>query len=73
MTERSPGSPPRPDARNWRTAAMMLGALVVAVFVGANAHLIYVAFASRPDCVAHGKPTGDAGNSGSFGAAQSSC
>ncbi|MDZ5454201.1 hypothetical protein [Labrys sp. ZIDIC5] len=73
MTGRSTGSQLRPGARPWRLAAIMLSALIVAVFVGANAHLIYVAFASRPDCVAHDKATGDARNAGSFGAAQSSC
>ncbi|MBP0581145.1 hypothetical protein J8I29_17595 [Labrys sp. LIt4] len=69
MTGRSAGPQPRP----WRLAAIVLSALVVAVFAGANAHLIYVAFASRPDCVAHDKATGEARDAGSFGAAQSSC
>lgn len=43
----------------------------VLAFVGANAHLVYVAFASHPDCVAHLKDTGSA--PGQFRAAQSAC
>jgi len=34
-----------------RCFAFATTALVLAVFVGANAHLIAVSFASRPDCV----------------------
>ncbi len=40
------------------------------LFAGANAHLIYVAFQSQPDCVAHVK---DAGDSGGYRAAKSAC
>lgn len=43
---------PRP--RFWtgpRLFAAAATALVVAIFAGANAHLIAVSFASRPDCV----------------------
>jgi hypothetical protein len=29
------------------------------LFVGANAHLVYVAFRSQPDCVAHLKGASD--------------
>ena len=43
----------------------------VAVFVGANVHLVYVALASQPDCVAHVKP-GTSGP-GTFSAAKSAC
>ena len=35
-----------------RAVALVLAALVLAVFVGANAHLIAVSLASQPDCVA---------------------
>jgi hypothetical protein len=37
-----------------RLLALALTAVVLAVFVAANAHLIVVSFASRPDCVAEG-------------------
>lgn len=40
------------------------------IFAGANVHLVYVAFQSQPDCVAHIK---DAGDSGSYRAAKSAC
>jgi hypothetical protein len=40
------------------------------LFVGANAHLVYVAFQSQPECVAHIK---DVGGSGSYRAAKSAC
>lgn len=46
-----------------------VGALVAAL-VAANAHLAYVAFASAPACVAHGR-VGDA--LAGFAAARSSC
>lgn len=40
------------------------------LFVGANAHLVYVAFQSQPPCVAHLKDTGE---SGAYRAARSAC
>jgi hypothetical protein len=40
------------------------------LFAGANAHLVYVAFRSQPDCVAHVK---DPGDSGGYRAAGSAC
>lgn len=40
------------------------------LFAGANAHLVYVAFQSQPDCVAHVKDTGD---NGVYRAAKSVC
>lgn len=52
----------------------MLGLLVLAgvlLFAGANAHLIYVALASQPDCVAHLKDAGS--GPGQFRAAKSAC
>jgi hypothetical protein len=43
----------------------------VLVFCGANAHLVYVAMSSQPECVAHLKePLHD---SGTYRAAQSDC
>jgi hypothetical protein len=53
---------------------LVMGAAVVAlvVVVLANAHLVYVAMQSQPDCVAHLKP-GSGGESGAYSAARSSC
>ena len=39
----------------------------------ANAHLVYVAFASQPECLRHLKPGEGNGQRGAFSAAQSSC
>lgn len=44
------------ETRFWtgpRLFALAAVALVLALFIGANAHLIAVAFASKPDCVLH--------------------
>ena len=41
-------------ARFWtgpRLFALAAAALTAAIFIGANIHLLAVAFASRPDCV----------------------
>lgn len=46
------------------------GLLLVA---GANAHLVYVAVTSQPDCVAHVKAGDAAVQPGSLSAAQSAC
>jgi hypothetical protein len=40
------------------------------LFAGANAHLVYVAFQSQPECVAHVKDPGDGGG---YQAAKSAC
>ncbi len=45
-------------ARRGIVLALALAALVVAVFIGANAHLVYVAVTSQPDCVPHAKEVG---------------
>lgn len=49
--------PPRPPAprrdRNWRLIALLIAVTATTLFVAANAHLVYVAFATRPDCVPH--------------------
>lgn len=46
-------------------------AAAAALFVGANAHLVYVAVASQPECVAHAR-AGEAGP-GTFSAAKPAC
>jgi hypothetical protein len=40
----------RASRLNWRVTAWAIVVAVVSVFVLANAHLAYVAFASQPDC-----------------------
>ena len=69
MTGRTEGSPPfwsRP-----RITALAIAAGVVAVLAGANAHLVYVSFASQPACVPHLK-TAEEG-AAMYRAAKSSC
>ena len=64
MTARAAGG-----RRRWNSAWLLVpaGLLLVA---GANAHLVYVAVTSQPDCVPHLK---EAGASGSYRAAKSAC
>ena len=52
-------------------AAAIAGAALLLVAL-ANAHLVYVAFSSQPDCVAHVKG-GERAGAGAFRAAKSSC
>ncbi len=53
-----------------RWLAWLLVPAGLLLFVGANAHLVYVAFRSQPDCVAHVK---DIGDEGGYRAAKSAC
>ena len=55
-----------------RTLVVAAVAIAVLLLLGANAHLVYVAMKSQPDCVAHLKP-GSGGGSGAYAAARSSC
>ena len=55
--------------RRSRTMLWLLAAITIAAVIAANAHLVYVALASQPDCVAHVRQ----GDGRQFGAAQSSC
>ena len=50
--------------------AWALAAAAVLLVAGANAHLVYVAIESQPDCVEHGK---DAGDGYRYRAAKSAC
>ncbi|MGB3810741.1 MAG: hypothetical protein WA943_11645 [Parvibaculum sp.] len=52
------------------TAAVIVGVLTVLL---ANAHLVYVAVTSEPDCVVHIKPSEAPAARGSFSAAKSAC
>ena len=54
-----------------KIAVVIIVSAGIAVFAAANAHLVYVAVTSQPECVPHGKagaPTG-----GPLQAAKSSC
>lgn len=51
--------------------AVLLIAVGTLVVIGANAHLLYVAITSQPECVAHSR-TGETGP-GLFSAAKSAC
>jgi len=55
-----------------RTAIGLIVAAGLLLLIGANAHLVYVAVTSQPDCVAHLRQ-GDGAASGSFRAAKSAC
>lgn len=57
--------------RNWRLIAGLIAFAVAALLVAANAHLVYVAVASQPDCVAHSKAK--TGDGAAYRAARSSC
>lgn len=50
--------------------AWLLVSAGVLIFLAANTHLVYVAFQSQPNCVAHSR---DAGDGHGFRAAKSSC
>lgn len=58
------------EGRRARWIAWLIATALVLLFIAANAHLIYVALLSQPDCVAHLK---EAGSDGSFRAAKSAC
>ena len=63
----------QPAAPRWKRIAV--GAAIVltvmGIFLAANAHLLYVALQSQPDCVEH-KKSGES-TAGQFSAAKSSC
>jgi len=53
-----------------KLAIWFLAGIGALMLIGANSHLVYVAFISQPDCVEHLR---QAGASGEFRAAKSSC
>ena len=64
-----------PSNSRWPGGKWAIGAVVAAgllLLAGANAHLLYVAITSQPDCVDHVKP-GETSRGGTFSAAKSSC
>ena len=60
----------RPGRLNWRLISALIVVGGVLLFAGANAHLVYVAIGSQPDCVPHEKT---ADGAGTYRAARSSC
>ena len=60
-----------PKRTRWPVLAWSLAAVVLLVVAAANAHLVYVAVESQPDCVAHLKEAGS--RAGEFRAAKSAC
>lgn len=66
-----PALPVRPRSRS-RTVALILAIAGLALVAAANAHLVYVSFASQADCVPHLKDPGDPAKN-SYAAASSSC
>ncbi len=62
-------APATPLLRRSRLAWILVP-LGLLIFVGANAHLVYVAFQSQPECVQHLKA---AGGGDSYRAAKSAC
>lgn len=62
---------PQP-ARGKITLWLLVGAGLL-LLAAANFHLVYVAFSSQPDCVAHVRQGEGVTHTGQFSAAQSSC
>jgi hypothetical protein len=54
----------------WTVGLLVAGGLLLVV--GANAHLLYVALTSQPDCVPHAR-AGGAATPGQFSVAKSAC
>ncbi len=55
---------------NWRLISLVIAGVVVAVIVVANAHLVWVALESQPDCVPHARGAGEGQD---YRAARSAC
>ncbi len=60
----------RESGLNWRLVALLIASAGVVILIAANAHLVYVALDSQPDCVPHAK---EVGQNGAFRAARSAC
>ncbi|CAH1694147.1 conserved hypothetical protein [Hyphomicrobiales bacterium] len=65
-----PTPPLRLSRINRRFVALAAAGAGIALLIAANAHLVYVAVVSQPDCVPHEKSTGPGGT---FRAARSAC
>jgi hypothetical protein len=62
---------PAPKPRRSRLPIYLMITAAVLVFAGANAHLLFAAFSSQPDCIDHLKV--GHGQQGAFRAASSAC
>jgi hypothetical protein len=58
------------NAKFWIWTAVAAGLLLVLM---ANAHMVYMAFSSQPDCIDHVKRGASVAEAGQFSAASSSC
>ncbi|MGM4924978.1 hypothetical protein AB8A31_18905 [Tardiphaga sp. 804_B3_N1_9] len=58
------------NAKVWIWMAVAAALLLVLM---ANAHMVYVAFSSQPDCIDHVKRGTSVAEAGKFSAASSSC
>lgn len=56
-----------------RTFFLALAAVALSVVLLANAHLVYVAMRSQPECVPHARAGDGKPGAGTFGAAKPSC
>ncbi|MDA5194457.1 hypothetical protein [Govanella unica] len=54
----------------WKTMTLIGIGIGLVLLIAANAHLVYVAFSSAPDCVPHAKESDDMGP---YRAARSAC
>lgn len=59
--------------RQGRSLAIALATGGLVVLLAANAHLIYVAFSSQPDCVQHIREAGSGPPGARYAPAKSSC
>ena len=57
--------------RRWTIGLLVAGGLLLVV--GANAHLLYAALTSQPECVPHARPGEGAAKPGQFSVAKSAC
>ena len=61
----------KPLRRRWTIGLLVAGGLLLVV--GANAHLLYAALTSQPECVPHARPGEGAAKPGQFSVAKSAC
>jgi hypothetical protein len=62
-------NPQRRDL-NWKLVALLIASVGIVLLIVANAHLVYVALNSQPECVPHAKQMD---GTGTYRAARSAC